>query len=377
MSDGDCVVVQPWFDAPGHPAQSMVNTARSLGRTEGISYLVVARGGDNPRLAALREAAGADRVAVIPSAVPSIRLGTLRALSHLARQDARRIFFFDGHLATIAAGWPLWRRLLAPKWFGLCYLAGPERILGAPILRGSVQRFLRAPEVRLFVRTEELAQAWKAQLPAVAGGAAIEVLPSLEIPDPSQPSAAPPGEDGPLRLGVLGQVRAGKALEWLIPAFAQASAPGRLTVAGEFSDQRARARFSPLLTADVYRGGFHPEAELLAIAAEQHYLMMLYDDWDGRMEAGSLFLAARAGRPVVCYGDGWLARMVTAFNCGVIVSRERQLALTRIAALPRPSEPAYAELARGMARFGEAHAGPALRGRYLEALLGPAGHASR
>ena len=75
------LIVQPWFGAPGHPAQSLINTARAIGRSEAISYLVACDRGDDPRLTALRTVAGS--VATFQSHGSSIRRGTWRALRGL------------------------------------------------------------------------------------------------------------------------------------------------------------------------------------------------------------------------------------------------------------------------------------------------------
>ena len=34
------LIVQPWFTAKGHPAQSLMNTASVIGFNDGVSYLV-------------------------------------------------------------------------------------------------------------------------------------------------------------------------------------------------------------------------------------------------------------------------------------------------------------------------------------------------
>ena len=372
------LIVQPWFGAPGHPAQSLINTARAIGRSEAISYLVACDRGDDPRLTALRTVAGS--VATFQSHGSSIRRGTWRALRSLSARKAgepktRRVLFFDGHLALIALLWPLLRRRIGLDWFGVLYLGGPERIAGNPILRWRMRRFLAYPEVRLFLRTDELANAWRDRFPQHREGA-IAVLPSLEIPDPVEVPAAPAKPDGPLRLGVVGQIRKGKGLEWLVPEFLRQPAVGTLTVAGDFGDDRARRQFGFLLAYPYYRGGFLSEQELLEVARSQDYLLLLYDEWDDRMEAATLYLAARVVRPVICYQGGWLERMVRLYGCGVVLRSDRKAVLASLAALPRRGDQGYADLQRGAMRLREEHSASALRGRHLQALLGNTGHVS-
>lgn len=368
------LVVQPWFNAAGHPAQSLLNTARALGRRDDIAYLVGCAREDDPRLEALRSLAG--NVGRFQHADDSVRAGTWLALREmLARARAgnlpARVFFFDGHLALLALLWGMLRRRVRLDWLGILYLAGPERIAGNALLRWRMRQLLSYPELRLYLRTEELADAWRARFPD-APRRAIGVLPSLEIPDEAPPASPAPAAEGVLRVAVIGQIRRGKALEWLVPAYRQQPERGILTVAGEFGGPQARAELGFLLEYPHYRPGVLDERGLLEVAASQDYLLLLYDDWDERMEAATLYLAARVGCPVACHDGGWLARMVRASGCGVVLPRERDAALAGLAALPRPGTPDHAALVEGMLRFREAHVASALRGRYLQALLGNA-----
>ena len=309
-----------------------------------------------------------------------MRRGTWLALRRLrAKQPegplARRVLFFDGHLALIVLIWPLLRRRIDLHWFGVLYLAGPERIAGNAILRWRMRRFLACPEVHLFLRTEELAQAWRHRFPQSRRDA-IAVLPSLEIPDPAGTPAvaSETAPQQPLLFGVIGQIRKGKGLEWLVPEFQLRPDLGTLTVAGEFGDRRARAQLGFLVRYPRYRGGFLSEQALLDAARSQDYLLLLYDEWDNRMEAATLYLAARVGRPVVCYEGGWLERMVRSYRCGAVFPADRNSALAGLAALPRPGERGYVDLLRGIARLREEHSASAQRGRFLQALLGKAEH---
>jgi glycosyltransferase involved in cell wall biosynthesis len=378
LSRPQLLIVQPWFNAPGHPAQSLINTARAIGRHDAISYLVSCETQEDPRLAALRAAAGS--VATFLLRGSSLRRGTWLALRQLLAKKtggslAGRVLFFDAHLALMALLWPFMRGRIRLDWLGLLYLAGPERIAGNAFLRWRMQYLLAFPEVRLFLRTEELARAWRDRFPECRRES-IAVLPSLEIPDSAPPPflSAAPGE--PLRFGVVGQIRKGKGLEWLVPEFQRRPELGVLAVAGEFSDERAHRQLGFLQTYPNYRGGFLTEHALLEVARAQDYLLLLYDEWDNRMEAATLYLAARVGRPVVCYDGGWLARMVRSYRCGFVLPADRNGALARLMELPRRDDRGYAELLQGVARLREEHSTPALRGEYLRILLGNVEHVS-
>lgn len=101
----------------------------------------------------------------------------------------------------------------------LLHLRGPEVIGRGWIGRLIVKRFLMRPDVSLYLRTEELAQAW-----LVSFSGQIRYLPSLEIPEPGDDSAgtdaecaAPIQPSSKVRFGIIGQIRLGKGIDWLEP----------------------------------------------------------------------------------------------------------------------------------------------------------------
>src|SRR5690606_2539289 len=163
--------------------------------------------------------------------------------------------------------------------------------------------FLKRSEVRLYLRTEELAAAWRAAFPRLPE-AAIRHLPSLELPE-GDTQIVPPPMAGSLKFGVLGQIRHGKGLDWLIPIFQCNPGLGELTVAGTFNNPQDADSMAFLHGFGGFRNEFLSDEAMLAMAREQHYLLILYDNWDIRMESAVLYLAARAGRPVLTYANGW------------------------------------------------------------------------
>ena len=365
----DLLIVQPWFTAVGHPAQSTTFTARVLGPSDKHAFLLSKEpeGGPWEDAAAEIAALAPTERFVVPDA--SLRKGTLRALKTIAADLAtspRRLLFLDGHLVLLAAAWPFVRaRLRAVERVAILYLAGPERIAGNKLAAAIVRRFVRRPEARLFLRTEELAQSWREFLPGCATH--IGVLPSLELHDVRPPQA--PREAPRLRFGVFGQVRPGKSLEWLVPLFRDHPEAGGLTVAGTFNAPAHRAALEVLRGFDGFVDRYLAEDELLARAAEQDYVVILYDQWDSRMEAANLFLAARAGRPVIAYDAGWCGRNVREYGCGALVPPGVRPTHEWFRALPRPGDERYAALLAGMEAFRVAHSGPAVRRRFLDALM--------
>jgi len=367
------VIVQPWFTAIGHPAQSTLNTAKAIGKRCDVGYLVA-----NPNAKAFEpfSAGIAGYGPLIGFRAPEgfLRMATLLAVTALARLSRRmsnldRVFFLDAHLLTLAALWPLVpASLRAVRALSLIYLAGPEPIAANVLKRFIVTRFISVPGRRLFLRTDELAAAWRTAFPEIPASH-ICTIASLEILD--ERDVAPPREHVTrVRFGVVGQVRPGKGLEWLVPLFQGASAPGELVVAGTFTNPEHRAKLAIVESYPKFDNRFLSEDELLAAAGAQDYVLALYDEWDARMEAATMFLAARVGRPVIVYDEGWPGRMVREFGCGIGVARQHRPDARFFSGLPRPGDTAYRRLLSGVEHFRRAHGGAASRTAFLAALFG-------
>ena len=390
MAERRLLIVQPWLGAFGHPAQSLLTLARALGPRPDVEYLVSLNPGSElceQSCRSLRQYGpvhvfGVDTLAADGNTVKAcaalvkLRLGGVRF---------RHVFFFDASLPAIARYWPLIRWLGPAQRLGVLHMHGPELVSKNAKALQRVSRLLADPAVSLYLRTDELTQSWVELLGQAVPGAQIRTLPSLEIPDdPALQSEAADanringefdgGPDdnfgGKLAFGIIGQIRVGKGIEWLVPAFVQQPQLGRLTVAGEFNTAETQRQLALLQGYPGFIRSFMSEAEMLVLSRQQDYLLMLYEPWDGRMESAVLYLAARVGKPVVVYGDSWCGRMVREFGCGVVVPFEHARALAALAALPRPGSSAYAELIAGVRRFRDAHSLAALKPTIVHELLG-------
>jgi len=364
------LVIQPWFGAIGHPAQSLINMASAIGRDGRVAYLV-SRGDESEfcrdATERLKEWGEVERFAVT---TPTGASNTIRALLALWRMRGkyRRIFFFDESLFVLALLWPLFSWRLPVERLGVLHLFGPRMGRRNWLARFVIGRFLERREVRFYLRTEEMAQAWRDAYGAVASGQ-ISCLPSLEIPD-DEGRQYPVSHSDILAFGVIGQIRVGKGIEWLVPAFQSDPSLGKLTVAGEFASPGSREQLSVLDGFDGFINCFMTESDMLERAAGQDYLLMLYDVWDKRMESAVLYLAARVNRPVVVYGDSWCGRMVREFGCGVVAPIDHKEAVNVLLQIPRPGSDEYAGLLKGMDAFRQAHSVKSLRGRVIQELLG-------
>ena len=245
-------------------------------------------------------------------------------LAALRRRGIRstRTLFLDGHLLALGLLWGLFRSVLPSPALALLAPEGPERYAGSVWRRLLVRRLLARSDVSLFLRTDELAAAWREAF-GLTARAAIGVLPTLELVG-AAPLPVRSDRPGPARFAVIGQVRPGKGLDWLIPTFCDHRDLGTLLVAGSLSTENVRTSMPELRGYPHFIERFLPEKELLDLATEQDWLLTLYDEWDTRMEAATLFLAARAGCPVVAYDEGWCGRVVRTFGNGVLVPRTQR-----------------------------------------------------
>ena len=113
-------IVQPWFTAHGHPAQSTINTARMLGDKLDVTYVISQKADsrESQEMAeCLRSIASVETFQVSSD---SIRIGTIAALWHLAVMSFRGIrsayvLFIDVHLVVFASIWIFFRWIIKPK----------------------------------------------------------------------------------------------------------------------------------------------------------------------------------------------------------------------------------------------------------------------
>ena len=364
---GALVIVQPWLAAPGHPAQTLRTTVEALSGASSLTCVVPRCAPTfEPLLASIEAHAEVVRYRTLSQWLPAATASALPTLRRRVHRDDV-VLFLDAHLVTLAAAWGLLAPRTVPRRLAVLYLRGPERIAAHASAMGVVSRFVERPFVRLLLRTEELASAWATVLPPAAR-ARLGTLPTLEIPAVDERVPSRTGDVSP-RFLVAGQLRTGKSLERLVPLFRSRPDLGTLTVAGAFASGAMRSAMPTVADFPGLREGYLDEADLLATVAVHDYLLMLYDEWDHRMEAATLFLAARVGRPVVAFDAGWTGRMVRTHGCGVLVPLDAADLGSVIAGLPAPGSDAYQAMIGGMARFREAHLPDRLRPAFLATLF--------
>jgi hypothetical protein len=212
------LIVQPWFDSMGHPAQSLINLASAIGRDERVEYLVSSSSESRFFQDSVEQLRQWGKVVSYVATAPTGDSNTVRALLALCRmrlngQKYQRIFFFDGSLYALALRWPFFSILLPVERISVLHLLGPNLRGGSRNRwkrRYVIERFLRRSDVRFYLRTEELAAAWCTAIERVESGH-IRYLPSLEIPD-DEHQQYPKRSSSKLAFGIIGQIRLGKSM---------------------------------------------------------------------------------------------------------------------------------------------------------------------
>lgn len=371
------LIVEPWFTGLGHPAQSLINTASAIGRHAHIDYLVSFVDESEFFIKTRDRLSTWGRVIRFRVSTHVGSSNTVRALLSIVGLRLRgrryqRIFFFDATLPIVALLWPWLSWLIGTDRISILHLHGPEVIGGGQLGRFMVRRLLLRKDVYLYLRTEELAQVWRAEF-----SGEIRSLPSLEIPGPvedhleNEPQPETPTHSASkIKFGILGQIRPGKGIDWLVPLFKKHPEIGDLLVAGSFFDQRCRDELPVLKNFAGFSNRFLPEDEMLNLAGDQDYLLMLYGQgWDPRLESAVLYLAARVNKPVIVYEGGWSGRMVKQYGSGLLFNQDNSLAEEMLRHVPRPGTDEYSKLLNGVHKFKKAHSVKSLRQNMLDELF--------
>lgn len=320
------IAIQPWFTAPGHPAQSTLNFARVIPAAHLAGVLIP----ETPRQSPFDLVARAIQMHAPLCRFRAVgqrwRLNT--ALSALAaRRYRRRIaakqsvyLFIDADLFVVGM-------MCAIAFFkedSVCMvqLTGPESTLAHPVKQKTTIAALQSGRLKLLLRTPELTDAWRRAFPHFADR--IQLLPTIESVVPPLPETQP-RSDRAVHIGVIGQIRVGKAIPALLAAAESAIGQAVVTVHGPLYPHQAESFIRLMRRHPQVHIGFMPEENMLRAALQNDYISCLAepDLWDTRMESASFWLAMKVARPVICFAEGWIGDMVRRTGCGVILARER------------------------------------------------------
>ena len=101
------IIIQPWFGAVGHPAQSLINMASAIGKNEDIHYLVSLNKALDSSINLMERMKVLGNVASFGVPTRSGRLNTVIALLKLVSLKIKgcryqRLFFLDASLIELA-----------------------------------------------------------------------------------------------------------------------------------------------------------------------------------------------------------------------------------------------------------------------------------
>lgn len=347
-------VVQPWFSALGHPAQSTLNLSRVVPR-ERVREFLIAPPSENPALQRM-----ADRIREnVPTRIfrasgVNLRLNTMLAAASLGAGPKPRtdepiaILFADADLigicAMLGAGMMRKHPLIC-----VVHLAGPEPTTAHVIKRSLVRNALRTRRLRVLLRSVELLDAWRGSYPEFSD--AFRLFPPLEAVVSSPAAIQPAAGAGALRIGVIGQIRIGKCIPQLLRIAEKAGAVS-VAVHGPLYQNQPEEFLRLMRGSPCVHAGFMTEEEMLRLAAGSDYLACLFEErqWDLRMESATFWLGVRAGRPVLCFGSGWIGRMARDTGCGIVVPG-KEFDEHSLAAVPGRDQPEYERCLRSIERL--------------------------
>lgn len=367
------LIVEPYFSIIGHPATSVLSTARILGPRSDIFYLIALDSWESPfgKMAKSLGEIGNVKVTITPH--PSPILDTIRIFVStiiLIRKSRKsyNVYFNDGHLVAVAALYQMIPDFLKPEYLFFSYMSGPERVCSVGAIRKIVRSFLKNKNVHLILRTEELCTAWQmafADLPQ----SKFQIIPAAKHNYPPEMIRKNKKRNGILRFGIFGQMRSGKSIDWLVPLFKQHPEIGELHIIGGFPNEAMRRELSVLKNYQYFTEKILLPEDTLEFIQSIDYVILLFDKWDKRRESEMLFDAAIAGTPVIAFDEGWLGRMNREFSLGVSIPTNSLTILQFFKQLPVPGDERYSKMLEGLEKFRSHYSNNSFRSLFLSKMF--------
>lgn len=340
--------IQPYFDSPGHPAEefrAIVETMNSYCRIKYVAYYTKPISYGH---AAIGESLRAIVTVFFKTAFfRSPRLRMVEVMLRLVREFKHHdvCFLLDAHL-------PVFLLLYKLLWIGkknnkllVGYLVGPEKVLRNPIARWLLLSAI-SRNVHICVRTERLKYDWDK---AVGERLKARILLWNHVENFDDTRACQ--QDKRYRFGILGQIRRGKSIELIVPRDIAQRKNLQVIIAGEYANETAYREYHYLDDYSGMRRGYLSTEKYRELCALLEYQLLLYDEWDNRMESGNIFVSVLVGTPVIVYDGGWLSDIVMKFNIGVVVQRNEKTLASILGALPVSRSQEYKEYVKGMDAF--------------------------
>jgi glycosyltransferase involved in cell wall biosynthesis len=331
-------LVQPWFVSPGHPAQSLLRTYRSISPLVDVKSLVFLPKDINldPYLLELIELCSAD--IILPDSswehklFGTLAAGTFSSIRYLEqyRNEGKelKVFFLDANLYVLSMFLNI-QTIKFDRLDVLC-MVGPEfyqrtwpEYLSKWLL---VKKLFDLPYFHLHLRTEDLAHDWKKLFPHI--GSRIGYLPSLELQNSEFTNKTVVSGKINIVLErkflIVGQIRPQKSVLKLFNLFYSYPSMGKLTIAGKIVENSLQSMLSSRTVENVtILDRFLTELEIKKLFLSANYNLMLYENWDQRMESAMLFESIKYGCPVVAYRGGWLGTKIVQEGLGWVISRNK------------------------------------------------------
>jgi glycosyltransferase involved in cell wall biosynthesis len=349
------LLLQPWFSAPGHPAQSLIRTYRAI-----YDYIqpevIVYKSHTDHHTQILEEYIYESNASTITDwrlqkvFKDLLAAGTVALVIYISKHynnpQNLSIFFLDSNLYILSFILSLYP--IKPQRLNVLCMVAPDfyqRNKFSSLTKWFlVKKLFSLPFFYLYLRTPELAKAWQEELPEYADK--IQYLPSLELYGSKFHHTSKISNACQIKKFVVaGQIRPQKSVDILFTLFDNCQLNiGYLKIAGKIVDSALSHKLSQKKSCNVtIIDQFLSEDQMKDILSDCHYNLMLYtDDWDNRMESSMLFESMKYGCPIIAFEGGWLGNTVQKEKIGWTIRREQIGELSNILAnLPHPATDEY------------------------------------
>jgi hypothetical protein len=124
-------------------------------------------------------------------------------------------------------------------------------------------------------------------------------------------------KSGPLKFGVVGQIRYGKSLD-LLNKFFKNNTEYKFNIIGGYANKNEKKKFDFIDRKFISKKNFLSYKDLISKGRKLDYLILLYDK--NIQEVSSFYLAARLKIPVIFYKkSNWLRNIYLSYKFGLMI----------------------------------------------------------
>lgn len=362
-ADREYYLVQPWFSDAGHPSASLLRLSENFNEAKVFHQVLVYSvpkqhsAWQNEILKKL-QATSFSAHALLQKLLGTLATGSMVTARHVCKlPKSAKIVYLDANLYVLSVALSIFR--FRQHSIHVVLLQSPESYQAGWVGRlfkwPWVVRYMRRGNAHVILRTQELASAWREVFPKYSQRIHViehmDMLGQSIVENNTSPSAQHLDES---RFLVAGQIRPEKSIERLLDVFKQYPKVGRLEVLGACRDARLLGLFHGLPSHIEVQNKYVSDVELAEAFERSDYQLMLYCDWDHRMESAMLYHSVLQGCPLICYQEGWLGRMVGEHRLGWIIKQgSLETIAEQLLSLPSPGEDAYLQRQENLRTFYE------------------------